>query len=108
MSRFTDSVEFIALAMLPLLKRNGFGWLLQISTAFVFLKILIFNSTLRARSSPLHQPCPESLHSELLYFFVFIVSASFYASARSLVPHIMSKRQHSKSYCVKHWCALLN
>lgn len=68
MSRFTDSVEFIALTMLPLLKRNGFGRLLQISTAFVFLKILIFNSTLRALSSPLHQPCPESLRSELLYF----------------------------------------
>lgn len=51
MSRFTDCMKFIALAMVFLLKLNGFGWLAPISKAFVFLKLLFSNLTFSALCS---------------------------------------------------------
>lgn len=73
MSGFTDCMKFIALAMVFLLKLNGFGWLAQISKAFVFLKMLFFQLYFLC-SLLSSTTLPEPLLSELLYFCSLVFS----------------------------------
>lgn len=64
-----------------------------------------------ARNEPSHSllSSPPSTRISLKCWFLFcsLVWPSCHASAVAC-HNVMSKRQHSKFYCVKQWCALLN
>lgn len=97
MSRFTDSLKFIALAVVFfLLKVNGFSRPGQISKAFVFLKILphsfiyfIIFFLPFCSFFLFHHPAwitPLWITVFLFYSLFVCVSVSLYASALSFVP----------------------